>query len=61
MPDPVYGDQFSNFAVQGVTPEGQISLRYETVRGKFADGTPTSCKSPATVSASSTTAPWPGM
>ena len=40
LPDPVYGDQFSNFAVQDVLPEGQISLRYDTVRGKFADGTP---------------------
>ena len=39
MPDPVYGDQFSNFAVQDVLSEGQISLRYDTVQGKFADGT----------------------
>jgi CxxC motif-containing protein (DUF1111 family) len=46
MPDPVYGDQFSNFAVQGVTPEGQISLRYETVHGKFADGTPYQLQKP---------------
>lgn len=45
-PDPVYGDQFSNFAVQGVMPEGQISLRYETVRGKFADGTPYQLQKP---------------
>ncbi|MES2942700.1 MAG: di-heme oxidoredictase family protein [Pseudomonadota bacterium] len=39
LPDPVYGDQFSNFAVQDVVPEGQISLRYEILRGNFADGT----------------------
>lgn len=45
-PDPVYGDQFSNFAVLGVQPEGQISLRYETVRGKFADGTPYQLQKP---------------
>jgi CxxC motif-containing protein (DUF1111 family) len=47
LPDPVYGDQFSNFAIQGVTPEGQISLRYEVVRGKFADGTPYQLQKPA--------------
>jgi CxxC motif-containing protein (DUF1111 family) len=46
MPDPVYGDQFSNFAVLDVLPEGQISLRYETVRGKFADGKPYSLLKP---------------
>lgn len=40
LPDLVYGDQFSNFAVEDVLPEGDISLRYDTVRGKFADGTP---------------------
>lgn len=39
LPDPVYGDQFSNFAVRGVTPEGRITIRYEPVRGRFADGT----------------------
>ena len=39
LPEPVYGDQFQNFAVRGVTSEGQISLRYEPVPGRFADGT----------------------
>ena len=39
LPDPAYGDQFSNFAVRGVTPEGRITIRYEPVRGRFADGT----------------------
>jgi CxxC motif-containing protein (DUF1111 family) len=39
LPDPVYGDQFSNFAVQGVQPEGRITIRYEAVAGRFADGT----------------------
>ena len=38
-PEPSYGDQFSNFAVQGVKPEGQITIRYEPVHGRFADGT----------------------
>lgn len=39
LPDPVYGDQFSNFAVNGVQPEGSITIRYEPVHGRFADGT----------------------
>jgi CxxC motif-containing protein (DUF1111 family) len=38
-PEPTYGDQFSNAAVQGVKPEGDITLRYEPLRGRFADGT----------------------
>ena len=40
MPDPVYGDQFSNFAINGVEPEGRITFKHEPVPGKFADGTP---------------------
>nr|WP_225784416.1 di-heme oxidoredictase family protein [Xenophilus sp. Marseille-Q4582] len=39
-PDPVYGDQFQNFAVRQVQPEGEIDIRHQTVRGAFADGTP---------------------
>lgn len=38
--DPVYGDQFNNAGVQGVKPEGRVTLRYKTIKGKFADGTP---------------------
>ena len=37
--DPVYGDQFANFAVSGVLPEGEISMKYKPVAGRFADGT----------------------
>lgn len=46
VPDPVYGDQFANFSVLGVQPEGQISLRYDSVHGKFADGTPYQLQKP---------------
>jgi CxxC motif-containing protein (DUF1111 family) len=46
LPDPVYGDQFSNFAVNEVRPEGQIAIRHETVRGRFADGTPYTLQKP---------------
>ena len=38
-PEPVYGDQFNNAAVQGVKPEGQVTISYRSVRGRFADGT----------------------
>ena len=38
-PEPVYGDQLNNAAVQGVKPEGEVTLRWTTVNGRFADGT----------------------
>jgi CxxC motif-containing protein (DUF1111 family) len=40
VPDPVYGDQLNNAAIQGVQPEGQVRIRTQTLRGRFADGTP---------------------
>lgn len=46
QPEPVYGDQFNNAAVSGVRPEGQVVLRYETLRGRFKDGTPYSLLKP---------------
>lgn len=39
LPEPVYGDQFNNAAVQGVKPEGEVVIRVTPVHGKFADGT----------------------
>ncbi|MBT9594557.1 MAG: c-type cytochrome [Vitreoscilla sp.] len=38
-PEPVYGGQFNNAAVQGVQPEGRVTLRRHPVAGRFADGT----------------------
>lgn len=38
--EPVYGDQFNNAAVAGVKPEGRVTLRYDTLKGRFADGMP---------------------
>ena len=46
VPDPVYGDQLNNAAIQGVQPEGQVRIRYQTLRGKFADGTPYTLRKP---------------
>ncbi|AKJ28175.1 di-heme oxidoredictase family protein [Caldimonas brevitalea] len=39
QPDPVYGDQLNNAAVQGVRPEAQVELRHTAAHGRFADGT----------------------
>jgi len=39
VPEPTYGDQFTNAAVQGVPPEGRITLRWHDRPGRFADGT----------------------
>ncbi len=40
VPEPVYGDQFNNAAIQGVKPEGEVRIRHTAIRGRFADGTP---------------------
>lgn len=39
VPDPVYGDQFNNAAIQGVRPEGTVRIRTTPIAGRFADGT----------------------
>jgi len=38
VPEPTYGDQFNNFAVRGVKPEGKVSISYREITGRFADG-----------------------
>jgi CxxC motif-containing protein (DUF1111 family) len=38
VPEPTYGDQFNNAAVQNVKPEGKVEITYAEVRGSFADG-----------------------
>ena len=45
-PEPTYGDQFDNAAVQGVKPEGQVTMREEAVPGRFDDGTPYTLRRP---------------
>ncbi len=45
-PDPVYGDQFNNAAVQGVKPEGRVTMRWRDVPGRFADGTRYTLRAP---------------
>ncbi|WP_409050171.1 di-heme oxidoredictase family protein [Sphaerotilus sp.] len=39
VPDPVYGDQFNNAAIQGVQPEGRVAIQARPVHDRFADGT----------------------
>lgn len=39
VPEPVYGDQFNNAAVQGVRPEGEVVIRHRARPGRFDDGT----------------------
>jgi CxxC motif-containing protein (DUF1111 family) len=38
-PEPTYGDQLNNQAIQGVKPEGRVVMRWQPVPGRFADGT----------------------
>lgn len=38
VPEPTYGDQFNNAAVQNVKPEGKVDITYSELRGRFADG-----------------------
>lgn len=46
LPDPVYGDQLNNAAIQGVRPEGRVVITHTTLRGRFADGTPYTLRRP---------------
>lgn len=46
VPEPTYGDQLNNAAVQGVRPEGQVVVRETAVRGRFTDGTPYTLRRP---------------
>jgi CxxC motif-containing protein (DUF1111 family) len=46
FPEPTYGDQFTNLAVQDVKPEGKVRIRYTELPGQFADGTGYSLRQP---------------
>ncbi len=46
VPEPTYGDQFDNAAIQGVRPEGRVTLRWQPRTGRFADGTPYTLRQP---------------
>ena len=44
--EPAYGGQLQDRAINGVSPEGRISIRYEIITGEFPDGTPYSLRRP---------------
>ena len=44
--EPTYGDQLQDRAIGGVQVEGTISIRYEPVTGKYADGTTYTLRKP---------------
>jgi CxxC motif-containing protein (DUF1111 family) len=38
IPEPTYGDQFNNQAVQKVKPEGRVEITHIEIQGRHADG-----------------------
>jgi len=40
VPHPAYGDQINDRAIDGVPPEGRVAVQYESVPGRYGDGTP---------------------
>jgi CxxC motif-containing protein (DUF1111 family) len=46
LPDPVYGGQLQDLALDGTPAEGRIEVTYVDVPGTFADGTPFTLRSP---------------
>lgn len=46
IPEPNYGDQLQDFALQGEVPEGTINIRYDEVPVTFSDGTVVTLRQP---------------
>jgi CxxC motif-containing protein (DUF1111 family) len=47
VPEPVYGGQLQDLALDGTPAEGRIEVTYADVPGTFADGTPFTLRSPS--------------
>ncbi|GAB5493239.1 MAG: di-heme oxidoredictase family protein [Phototrophicaceae bacterium] len=47
LPDPNYGSQLQDIALQGLSPEGQIAIAYEEITGTYTDGTVYSLRAPS--------------
>ena len=47
--EPIYGGQLQDRAINGVQPEGRISIRYEVLSGRYRDGTPFTLRKPVYV------------
>ena len=58
-PDPRYGGQLNYRAVAGLPPKGRISVSYEEVRGRFADGQGYSLRRPRFAVAEPAYGPFP--
>ncbi len=46
LPDPVYGGQFQDNAIEGIPAEGVMRIEYTEIEGTYADGTPYSLRQP---------------
>ena len=46
-PEPTYGDQLDNSAIQRVKPEGKVVITYRERAGRFADGDAYSLRVPS--------------
>lgn len=46
MPDPHYGFQLQDHAIQGIDVEGSFEIEYEYISGKYADGQPYELRQP---------------
>ena len=46
LPDPIYGGQYQEAAVEDVLPEGSIQIDYTEISGAFADGRPYTLRQP---------------
>ncbi|WP_223445977.1 di-heme oxidoredictase family protein [Pseudomonas sp. BF-R-19] len=47
VPEPVYGGQFQDMSVPGVTPEGKVRVDYTAVLVRFKDGTEVELRKPS--------------
>lgn len=47
IPEPTYGGQLQDFALQGLKPEGKVNISYIEVPVKFDDGTMVSLRKPS--------------
>ena len=47
VPEPVYGGQFQDMAVPGVTPEGKVRVEYTPVVVRFKDGSEVELRKPS--------------
>ncbi|HEX4879532.1 MAG TPA: di-heme oxidoredictase family protein [Limnobacter sp.] len=47
VPEPTYGDQLNNMAVDGVKPEGKVRMAVSEIQGQYPDGTPYTLRKPS--------------